>query len=457
MKLMDNGFDSFRKSMILLKEIEEIDDSEYEFLIKDIILNLHHSIETLFKYIIYNIDMDLLLNDITVRDFYNLKIERKLKEKATINSIDSTISCIEAVNMVLSLRNIDLSSWDYELFKYLKDYRNAITHYEIDLNNEIIEHLIARLLPLLYKIFLKEIPEFKEYSKRNRIDSNIEEVIKEHNEWFLRMLLNYLNKMETSDKRIAFLENNRKEIGIIFDKIKESKIQHEKCPICEKSAFLRTGTVILGNEEKFFFGHCKYCSIDLSKEDARFIYYSIKDYKYYNKLILVHLEILLKCPSLLSNELNDDDINILNKYYLLNEEGAIRITDKIISVLMEDLLSKEIYDYCDSKVNYNEKYAYKVLYEGFQNLDIEDKLETLSQDNFQILFPIIDNFNTLSKGSFYKLKHNYIAQDDLDCMLEYPGSSEDEYITDCNIILHYDLRPDFIDKLTYKLDRSVVD
>lgn len=82
MKLIDNGFDSFRKSMILLKDIEKTPDPDHEFLIKDIILNLHHSIETLFKYIIYNIDKDLLIDNITVREFYNLKIEEQIKGKA---------------------------------------------------------------------------------------------------------------------------------------------------------------------------------------------------------------------------------------------------------------------------------------------------------------------------------------------------------------------------------------
>lgn len=68
---------------------------------------------------------------------------------------------------MIFIRNIEISKWDYELFNELRIHRNAITHFEIDLQkqNEIISHLIAKLLPLLYKIFLKEIPEFKEYSE----------------------------------------------------------------------------------------------------------------------------------------------------------------------------------------------------------------------------------------------------------------------------------------------------
>ena len=203
------------------------------------------------------------------------------------------------------------------------------------------------------------------------------------------------------------------------------------------------------NEEKLYFGQCRYCNIELSKEDARFVYHIIKDYKNYDQLILVNLEILLKGPKLLSKVLSEMDINLLNKYYLLNEDNALRIANQMISNLIEDVLLEEIYDYCEKKVDYNEKYVMKFFNEEIENLDIEDKLETLSDAHFKTLFPIIDNFNTLSKGLFYKLKHDYIGQDDLDCMFDYPGTSKDEFRRDCNITLYYDLWSDrFIKEFT---------
>lgn len=55
MKLLDNGFHSFKKS---IKSLNNLDinniyiNDEYEYEIKEIIISLHHSIETLFKHII---------------------------------------------------------------------------------------------------------------------------------------------------------------------------------------------------------------------------------------------------------------------------------------------------------------------------------------------------------------------------------------------------------------------
>lgn len=55
MKLLDNGFHSFKKSIKFLNNLDinniYIND-EYEYEIKEIIISLHHSIETLFKHII---------------------------------------------------------------------------------------------------------------------------------------------------------------------------------------------------------------------------------------------------------------------------------------------------------------------------------------------------------------------------------------------------------------------
>jgi hypothetical protein len=108
----------------------------------------------------------------------------------------------------------------------------------------------------------------------------------------------------------------------------------------------------------------------------------------------------------------------------------------------------ELNDYVRNNVDYNEQYAMKIVDEGRENLYIEHKLEKLSEAHFKILYPIIDNFNTLSKGLVFKLKKDYIGQDDLDCMLEIPGTTE-EFTRNCNITLYYDLWSDgFIKKLT---------
>lgn len=51
MKLLDNGFYLFKKSIKSLNNLEinnRYINDEYEYEIKEIIISLHHSIETLF-------------------------------------------------------------------------------------------------------------------------------------------------------------------------------------------------------------------------------------------------------------------------------------------------------------------------------------------------------------------------------------------------------------------------
>ena len=52
MKILDNGIDSLQKALKKLNIIEKVDKEKVEFELKDIIINLHHSIETLVKYLI---------------------------------------------------------------------------------------------------------------------------------------------------------------------------------------------------------------------------------------------------------------------------------------------------------------------------------------------------------------------------------------------------------------------
>jgi len=225
MKLIDNGEDSFRKGITLLKDIDKDLGVDYEFKIKDIILNLHHSIEALFKYIVYTIDKDLLLGDKTLENFYDLKLKRMINEIDPKEEIGKTIKFIEAVNIVIVLKNINLSKWDYYLFLNLRDYRNAITHYEITFEKGAVEYLIAKILPLLYNIFLKEIPGFEEYSIDNKIDTNIEVISEEYDKWSFRILLTFLDKIAAANGKIAYLDQNKAEIGAIFDEIAKYKTQ----------------------------------------------------------------------------------------------------------------------------------------------------------------------------------------------------------------------------------------
>lgn len=64
MKLRDNGLDSFKKAIKKLQQINNISPGDYEYEIKDIIISLHHSIETLFKHMIQEQNSLLIYEDI---------------------------------------------------------------------------------------------------------------------------------------------------------------------------------------------------------------------------------------------------------------------------------------------------------------------------------------------------------------------------------------------------------
>ena len=455
MKLIDNGEDSFRKGITLLKDIDTDVGIDYEFKIKDIILNLHHSIEALFKYIVYTIDKDLLLGDMTLESFFDIKINRIINERPSKEEFGRTIKFIEAVNIVIVSKNINLSKWDYYLFLNLRDYRNAITHYEITFEKGQVEYLIAKILPLLYNIFLKEIPEFEKYSINNKIDTNIEAISEEYDKWSFRMLLSFLEKIATANKRIKYLDQNKEKIGAIFEELAKYKttiVQCDTCPICNKEGtFLRTGTIIVGNEEKIYYGTCKYCGIDLLKDDAKFILYNVKDYRNRNNLIQTMLPILLNCPEPLSNKLTKDQLDLLYKYYLDTEIETIELSNKILSTIVEEhILDNEADNYRINNIDFNEKYAIEIMFEDKSYITIEHKLDELQDKNSKRIFNIIDNFNTLSRGNVSKLNNEFKMEFEMEFLYDYPGTSEGDFEGTCFLTLYYELKTEkFLDKLTY--------
>ncbi len=52
MKLVYNGLDSFKRALLKVFNIENEEEQEVEFVLKEIILNFHHSLETLFKHLV---------------------------------------------------------------------------------------------------------------------------------------------------------------------------------------------------------------------------------------------------------------------------------------------------------------------------------------------------------------------------------------------------------------------
>ena len=119
MKLLDNGLDSFKKSIHLLKDLNtrEVDEN-YEYKLKDLVVSLHHSIETLFKYLIREKNEYLVYEKI--EDIFRYEIESKFNTNKK-KLVKNTIQFIDAINRVITLYGIDISKEDYDKFKALND------------------------------------------------------------------------------------------------------------------------------------------------------------------------------------------------------------------------------------------------------------------------------------------------------------------------------------------------
>ena len=78
MNRFENGFDSYQKAILELEK-----RSEDEFKLKAVIINFHHSIEVLFKHILYSKSKCLIYRDINnlVSEAFDRKIGKKNNQK----------------------------------------------------------------------------------------------------------------------------------------------------------------------------------------------------------------------------------------------------------------------------------------------------------------------------------------------------------------------------------------
>jgi len=289
LKIIENGINSFEKAVELLMNIDFNNDEQDEFTMKEVILNLHHSIEVLFKYILKQENEYSIYSD--KQQLYNSLIECEFRNKTVDLSSYNTITFMDAVNRVLLdyIKNKKVSEYQYECFNKLNEWRNKLTHFEFDFEAEEINHKITAILPLLYEIFMDKLPKFDEimlsfyflykdiYAKiidnAKSIDSDIYVEEKYFNFYKLCCIL---NKFSQASARIEFLNNHPEKIKEIYEKITENnkcftKIRmdiHHKCPFCNKKAFVRQGCLFRDYGEMIYYGECEYCNIKISKYEA---------------------------------------------------------------------------------------------------------------------------------------------------------------------------------------------
>ncbi|WP_312522440.1 hypothetical protein [Anaerospora sp.] len=271
MRLLDNGLDSFRKSILMIQKIDKVDSDAYEFHMKDIVLSLQHSIETLFKYLLTTVHEYFIYEDLSqyCKNLIENKIGNRGKQVAP-----HTIMFLEVLNRVIILKKLEISKSQYDSIVGLNNLRNAITHHEFDFTDRQAEHFIAKILPFFFDVFERNIPEFKSFCFQNNIQSTVKDFSRNNEVWALDMCTSYIIAIKNSKESIDYYNRNPIEKGTILKELYTNKnkiFEMEDCPVCGNKTFVRYGTTIIYLEEKNYFGRCNYCSFDQTKEMAMFI------------------------------------------------------------------------------------------------------------------------------------------------------------------------------------------
>ncbi|PLS07614.1 hypothetical protein [Bacillus halotolerans] len=145
LSLLDNGVDSLKATYNSLEDIEYLLVGG-EHRIKDAILSLNHANEILFKLLLKQRIECLVFVDIEA--YMNAKEEMNAKGKNNVFEVKSglqTIGFSEAIRRLELLCDIKVCPYLKKGLQYLKQKRNQIMHYEIELNEGEFRALVEKL------------------------------------------------------------------------------------------------------------------------------------------------------------------------------------------------------------------------------------------------------------------------------------------------------------------------
>ncbi|WP_144596618.1 hypothetical protein [Bacillus cereus] len=444
MKLVDNGLDSFKKSIIILRELHDISPTEYESKLKELILSFQHSLETLFKYMVSEKHPFLIYEELTkVCKHYVLKDFKPQKEIEL-----HTIKYMEAVNMAIIFYELQLNEYEYNCFDFINKYRNQVTHHEFHFEKGEVEHLISKLLPVTYKIFKEHIDEFQQFIEVNHLQSNLNNIEVQYKAWKFVRSLEFYQKVCQSSEKFRLLEANGRDKGQKINALNQHKREHTKffyedCPLCgcSETSFIKRGVIIHNAEEKAYYGNCLYCEVEISREDAQYIYQNMGSYAEFRdnstELISNIITDILNPEHNLFELLNKTDITLINDTYLknatlINEEvraSLICQMDEYIEQYKSNYIANKEFDYA----GYVWDATYKSIKFFREDLKIEEGNETIN--NF------VDNFNILSRGNLdviADIEEEEEYEETIPFKNDHTGEDYDEF--------------DLLIALTYKID-----
>lgn len=192
MNRFENGFDSFEKAV---NGLENRNPTEYA--LKDIIINFHHSIEVLFKHILYSKGKFLIYSEFDkwIDNCFNKKIKVDLDDNT---HIDYTITFEETLRRIIVLCEVSIDKYTYDGFRQLCKLRNSIIHDEVKLIRDEVEQIFVSLITTVVGILGSYLPEeekdlFINYVNSEKYSNIVKRLFKDNMRWRIITITNLLN------------------------------------------------------------------------------------------------------------------------------------------------------------------------------------------------------------------------------------------------------------------------
>ena len=166
--MLENGMDSLERGFQSYLQYKKDSDGKNPvlqdyLLLKQAVLNTHHGVEILLKYIVQQKSEFLIIKEID-KNYRKAYIE--MQKNAMVSVFNTsyaskirTITYEDAIDRAKDLCNVQFGPDVEKKLKALNDYRNSLTHAEIDVDDKLIENLFDGLLLDLDVLFRKSIGE----------------------------------------------------------------------------------------------------------------------------------------------------------------------------------------------------------------------------------------------------------------------------------------------------------
>ncbi|MFE5388895.1 MULTISPECIES: hypothetical protein [Bacillus cereus group] len=394
MDLLQNGLHSLKKAINNLKDVDGTSGDERELIVKEVILGIHHSTETLFKYLVKNKHDILIYQDL--KDYFSKEVNR-IKGEGTTDFKVKTITFMEAINraIVLNESDIEISKVDYDSFERLNSLRNSITHHECNLAGKEVDFLITQVLTIIFPIYKKLIPNFEEYIIKHNLNINGTKQVNNYRIWRFLRHFSLRKKFFESEELISSIRSSNETYVKKLKQIKkEEYIKYHECPSCNQPYFQKEQIFFEAAEEVGYYGHCLLCKLSLNKEDAQYIHMTYRSYSAFLESTLAEKTII---QDLLNDEglvecLNKDDLSVIHKI------TSHPKTNYIVEFYAQDFMQYfigEILEYYVRELNYD---AYALDQAAVVDYILKDShtVDRLQEDDLEELKKKIENCRAIN-------------------------------------------------------------